>query len=368
MRAQIVAALAGTTALLFNGVICAPTAPTYAYMELEDPSALCLDGSRYGVFVCKANTNVSWEFAVQGGGWCYDENSCGARAETPLGSSKTWPATHQQCLDDGVNYVLMLYCDGASFSCFREAPVPTGRGNQTVYFRGVAILDAVLALASQLGLRGARNVTLTGASAGGTTTFLHLDRLAAFVASVAPAARVVGKPVAGYFIASNSSFNALLGGVYSMQNVTGSLSAECQAALAPDSWRCIIPSYAAQYVHTPFFAMQSRFDLWQLGSGEEYIPCMRSQPFTPPYHPSTCTPAEDAAITAFGSTLMSVSQAAHPVKSGAAVRALAMFAQDHAERSRIALEWTLTPINGRRFPQQHLPSLHPRHLLPARST
>ena len=121
--------------------------------------------------------------------------------------------------------------------------------------------------------------------------------------------------------------------MFQMQGANASLSPACQASLAPQSWRCFIPSVAVPFVQTPMFFMQSRFDKWQLGesncargafsiyrcaystasipyyvsagNGELNIPCMRSQPFGPPYHPSTCTPDEDAEITNYGFTFMS---------------------------------------------------------------
>ena len=93
--------------------------------------------------------------------------------------------------------------------------------------------------------------------------------------------------------------------VFEMQNASGSLSPECQADLAPDAWRCILAPWAAPFVRTPWFALQSRFDHWQL-SQELFLPCMQSsvQPYAPPFQPSTCTPAEDAAIERYGPAFM----------------------------------------------------------------
>lgn len=88
-----------------------------------------------------------------------------------------------------------------------------------------------------------------------------------------------------------------------MQNATGSLSPECQAALAPDGWRCVLAPWAAPFVRTPWFALQSRFDHWQL-SNELFLPCMQAQPYAPPFKPSTCAPAEDAAIARYGYDFM----------------------------------------------------------------
>ena len=77
-----------------------------------------------------------------------------------------------------------------------------------------------------------------------------------------------------------------------MQNCTGALSADCQAALHTEPFKCIMAPYAAPYVKTPWFALQSRFDHWQLAE-VLFLPCMQSQSYGPPYSPSTCGGAQD---------------------------------------------------------------------------
>lgn len=85
-----------------------------------------------------------------------------------------------------------------------------------------------------------------------------------------------------------------------MQNASGSLSPACQAFYGPDNaWKCIMAPHAAPFVQTPWFALQSRFDHWQLAE-ILFLPCMQAQPYSPPYNKSTCTPAEDAAIQSYG--------------------------------------------------------------------
>lgn len=91
----------------------------------------------------------------------------------------------------------MWYCDGASFTGYRENawPVP-GNASAELWFRGIRNLDASLDLLfSSWGLDQATEVVLTGGSAGGLSTFLHVDHVAARVKAVAPTARVVGNPV-----------------------------------------------------------------------------------------------------------------------------------------------------------------------------
>src|SRR4051812_16943231 len=86
---------------------------TYTYKPLTDTSALCLDGSQYGYFMCHGSTNASWTISIQGGGWCYNEAECLERAGTALGSSKTWAAeaANMACPSDAPeSYVQMYYC------------------------------------------------------------------------------------------------------------------------------------------------------------------------------------------------------------------------------------------------------------------
>ena len=45
--------------------------PTYTYLSVNDPEAVNLDGSRYGIAVCiNKASNASWQFSTDGGGWC----------------------------------------------------------------------------------------------------------------------------------------------------------------------------------------------------------------------------------------------------------------------------------------------------------
>jgi hypothetical protein len=89
----------------------------------------------------------------------------------------------------------------------------------------------------------------------------------------APKAVVAGEPVCGFFLDHGNdgyappaqTYTLQMKYVFQMQNSTGSLSPECQAALAPDAWKCIMAPHAAPYIRTPWFALQSRFDQWQLG-------------------------------------------------------------------------------------------------------
>jgi hypothetical protein len=102
----------------------APTASAPLTLLPQDAgteSPACLDGSPYGFYLVRSTTNsTKWTISIEGGGWCYDEQSCLQRANTTLGSSKHWsPTSGCGCmntegdgLDEDCNCLYMPYCDG----------------------------------------------------------------------------------------------------------------------------------------------------------------------------------------------------------------------------------------------------------------
>ena len=176
--------------------------------------AVCIDGTNAGFYYSPASSpdkNSSWQIYFQGGGWCYDDVDCYGRSSTRLGSSKTWPdkmsaggIMSDDCKvnPDFCNFhrVIMPYCDGNSFSGDRaEAVVVKGK---PLYFRGHRILKAVLqTLTTRFGLGGAKEVILTGCSAGGLATYLHTDYVHASLRRLAPQlAKFRAAPISGFFL------------------------------------------------------------------------------------------------------------------------------------------------------------------------
>lgn len=298
---------------------------TFTYISLENDDARCLDGSYYGIFICQGSTptNGQWTIGIQGGGWCYNETECLERAATALGSSSTWPAeaAGMACNPSASEtYVQLYYCDGASFTGYREAPTSVNGSN--IYFRGIMNLDRSLDLLfAKFNLAEASLLVLTGGSAGGLSTFLHLDHVKSRMPNTT---RVVGEPVCGYFIDHGNdgyapswyTYPNFMQYVYNMQNSSGSLSADCQKSYGANAWMCIMAPHAAPFIQTPWFALQSRFDKWQLGN-ELFLPCMNEQPYAPPYKNSTCTPAQDTSIENWGVYFMAqLNYTGQPTRNG----------------------------------------------------
>jgi len=168
-------------------------------------------------------------------------------------------------------------------------------------------------LLERYGLGEAADVILAGGSAGGLSTILNLDH----VASRLPRARVYGAPVAGYFLdhppmpggayALPRPFPGNVEYMFAMFNATGSLNPACQLEHASAPWRCMMAPYAQAFVHTPFFAIQSRFDQFQLGPGIAGVPCLVGQAFAPPYRTDpahTCNTTERQYIVQYGADFM----------------------------------------------------------------
>lgn len=89
------------------------------------------------------------------------------------------------------NIVFMRYCDGASFS--GNQPMPVQKNGTTLHFNGNAIRWGVLVAIEALGFNKAKEVLVSGCSAGGLATYLHCD----WWAEVAGHAKTKCSPDAG---------------------------------------------------------------------------------------------------------------------------------------------------------------------------
>lgn len=203
-----------------------------------------------------------------------------------------------------MNSARFFYGDGASRSGYRSDPwsVP-GNASQQMWFRGFKSFDAGLSLLLKLGMSKAELIVFTGGSAGGLTVFLHLDYVTQRMAIEAPNARVVGEPVCGFFAdLDNAGYNPgnitypnEMHYVFDMQNASGQLSSNCTSYYGTDSWKCIMAPHATRFVSSPWFALQSRFDTWQLGN-VAMIPCT--------HNISACPPDQFTKVQQYGPAFM----------------------------------------------------------------
>jgi len=177
-----------------------------------------------------------------------------------------------------------------------DAPVMYNNGTAEVpiYFRGRAIIDAIVAslkanvMGSPNNIANAQHIVETGCSAGGLATYLHAD----YVAEQLPhSGQYLSAPISGYFlnhasISGEHVYGDQIRSIYQLSNA--STNAACQAHYAPtgEDWRCNMAEYVYPFIKANVFALNSKFDSWQTGC------IMTAEPVTSnPYANGNCSAA-----------------------------------------------------------------------------
>jgi len=254
--------------------------------DAEGPdNAKCLDGTPPVYYHRKGTGSGAnkWFLHQQGGGWCYDLNSCVGRAGGSLGSTKA--DRQNSSLNGGYfstdqaqnplmynwNAVKLRYCDGASLS--GDKATPTVVGDTTLHFRGRAILDAeIKSLLSDRGMNKATDIVVSGCSAGGLATFLHCDHWADAVAKATSGkSKVACMPDSGFFLDEDRdpTYGSKMRNVFKFQESSSNgLNAACVAAhkSTGDPEKCIFAEWTSEHIKTPTFPLQSEYDSWQTGN------------------------------------------------------------------------------------------------------
>ncbi|CAL4923714.1 unnamed protein product [Urochloa decumbens] len=235
--------------------------------------AVCLDGSppAYHLHRGSGGGARSWLLQFEGGGWCNDARSCADRAGTRRGSTRLMakvevfsgilsnnPAMNPDFYN--WNRVKLRYCDGGSFSGDSEYR----NGSSVLYFRGQRIWDAIITDLLQKGLAKAKNVLLSGCSAGGLATFFHCDSLKERLKG---ATTVKCLSDAGFFldlsdISGNSSIRQFFSSLVSLQGAQQNLNKDCQNS-THDPYLCFFPQYVLPDIRTPYFILNSAYDVYQ---------------------------------------------------------------------------------------------------------
>lgn len=252
------------------------------HVDDSENAPRCLDGSPAGFYYKPGATN-SFVLWFEGGGWCSSMFDCFARSQTRLGSSTSWAATasFEGILNENVTInpdfaswstVYVKYCDGGSFAGHVAAGVPVPGNGSTLFFRGRDILNATLQfLIANTSLANADRLVVTGSSAGGLSTYLHVDTIAAALPRVA----VVAVPDAGFFpiapaMTGNYTFGATVQAwMLSAFNITTAqqVNAACfDATPAPMLWQCLSAAFLYRYIQSPVFIVNAAYDWAQLAS------------------------------------------------------------------------------------------------------
>jgi hypothetical protein len=304
-------------------ILLLATAVAADQMQLQlfsrQSGALCLDGTPAGYYYSTNPNQDPQRFVIyfEGGGWCYDMADCANRAlHYDIGSSQNWTATMTpQSVVSGdaktnpqfssFTRIWVPYCDGYSFMGYREQPVAFG--SQLVYFRGATVLKELLVtLDAKFRLTAARDVLVSGCSAGGLSAILHVDRIRAFV----PAARrVASVPDSGFFLNATNvggafEYGAQMASGWRLHNATGGANLRCVAARG-DTADCAMAPYVLPHVRAPVFLLNSIYDQWQMGNvvGDGVPQASSFQSKCVDHGPRQCNATELAVANAFRTQL-----------------------------------------------------------------
>eukprot|EP00931_Biecheleriopsis_adriatica_P065639 TRINITY_DN40131_c0_g1_i1.p1 TRINITY_DN40131_c0_g1~~TRINITY_DN40131_c0_g1_i1.p1 ORF type:complete len:433 (+),score=54.95 TRINITY_DN40131_c0_g1_i1:54-1301(+) len=256
------------------------------------PQAQCLDGTPGGFYI-HGNGSMSskWYIHHSGGGWCSTRvgdsqgttvDSCHHRKFTSLGSSSDKfyaPSTDNFGGDYGSgdpaknpmmhdwNKVKLIYCDGGSFSGRNQSAA------EDLHFKGNFILDAIIdTLKEEYGLGHASDVVVSGGSAGGLATYLHVDQ---WRDNLPSSTFVVAMPDGGFFLdwAASKPATSLHSYAYELRadfhDANASVNKDCMAAAKSSGIEesvCMFAEHTVAFIKTPLFALQSVTDSWQLGN------------------------------------------------------------------------------------------------------
>jgi O-palmitoleoyl-L-serine hydrolase len=248
--------------------------------------ARCLDGSHPGYYLSKGSDDGinKWFIYHMGGAWCINIEDCYYRSKTSLGSINIWwPKVHDLSgwgdspgvkggyfSDNPIinplmynwNKVILIYCDGGSFSGHNFTK--TIYNNTEIFFRGFLNLVGYRRdLVENHNFINATDIVISGASAGGLSTFLHLDW---WKSQINKNTKIIGFPENGFFPDYDKiGFSKTMRNIFNLMNCTLGVNQKCIESNTIES-NCFFAEYNVPFITTPIFAVQSRFDSWQIGA------------------------------------------------------------------------------------------------------
>lgn len=247
--------------------------------------AKCLDGSAPGYYLAKGFGDGinKWLIYFSGGAWCVSIKDCYSRSKTMLGSTNVWwPRPFYDISEWGNspgipggyfsenktinpliwnwNKVFLIYCDGGSFS--GNNFTKTIYNNTEIFFRGFLNLQSYHNdLVENHNFGNATDVVISGSSAGGLSTFLHLDW---WKSQVSENTKIIGLPENGFFPDYDKmTFSKTMRWVFDQMNCTLGVNQKC-IEFSPRQSDCFFAEYTVPFLSTPVFVIQSRFDSWQI--------------------------------------------------------------------------------------------------------
>jgi len=269
--------------------------------ESTSPGGRCMDGTMAGYYIREGTNPSLFVIDLKGGGGCSTQETCDARINSVVGTSKNWNLDmvgksflDQDC-DKNPDFceataVHIPYCTSDAHRGTNDQPSDLSFG---YYFDGhlnfVAIIEKLVA---EKGLGDATHVLLTGGSAGAIGALFNVDWLAARLSD----AIVKTAPKAGWYSPNaldndlpvphypsdfdhfsrgengNPTYNLIEAGgaPVDVWKAKDSMSPDCLAAFSDDEWwRCMSARWAYKYIKSPIYMIHTQYDSNQIFSGNQ---------------------------------------------------------------------------------------------------
>ncbi|GJR20276.1 pectin acetylesterase 9 [Tanacetum coccineum] len=203
----------------------------------------------------------------------------------PVDQACLGPPGPNQLFSEG--WAGLKYCDGGSFA----GDATHDDGELLLYFRGQRIWQSIIEDLLPKGLSHANKALLSGCSAGGLASYLHCNNFTNYLPNTT-AVKCLGD--AGFFLDSyvlnslpvrfafpHSSLSPFPLGVHwrpditmnhtqrtffqhlvTLQGIEKNLDESCTSSIS-DPKQCIFPQYLLKYITSPFFILNSAYDVYQ---------------------------------------------------------------------------------------------------------
>jgi len=254
--------------------------------KLTDKNAVCNDGTQAAYYFSAGTDPSLWLIYLGGGDWCYDEDSCAARAMLPAVGNGGYNGTYhtssklfaETCFKTGIfsedpssalptaNKVFVPYCTSDAHMGNREASSDTNGW----HFRGATVVKSVLkSVVNDQGLGKAPNTKLVfgGGSAGARGAMTHLDSVAAEMPSQVEVLGFLDSNMwldVGSYNDSFIGFGSQSEAAYHYTDAASVVNENCAMMYRGVEWKCIFGQYRMPFLRSPFFMTASQYDSWQL--------------------------------------------------------------------------------------------------------
>jgi O-palmitoleoyl-L-serine hydrolase len=254
----------------------------------EIKKSICNDGTPGAYWIQKKNSTkwlihlqgISRVISFEGGWWCWDKSTCEARKQqfpylmSSNGLPKIKNVTEGIFSENSIqnpsfynsNMVIVHYCSSDGFSGEREASQETF-GN---HFRGKRIIETLIHDLFQFhNLNNAKEILLTGCSAGGMGLSINTNFISQLVKINIPNVKLLALNDAGHFVDApvlDSKIETMKGNMIKGIKLWNSqLDRECLLNYPSNPYLCLMNQYSLPFTKIPTLVFNSKFDSFQIG-------------------------------------------------------------------------------------------------------